>query len=86
VPGIGVEQSWQQLDVGSQSMWPTVTGGIFESGFSDAILQMWAAFLAERAGQLGDRFGCVTPDEAAFSHRVFEAAMRSQDTGASVAP
>jgi predicted dehydrogenase len=86
VPGIGAEQSWQQLDVGSQSMWPTVTGGIFESGFSDAILQMWAAFLAERAGQLGDRFGCVTPDEAAFSHRVFEAAMRSQDTGASVAP
>jgi predicted dehydrogenase len=86
VPGIGVEQSWQQLDVGSQSMWPTVTGGIFESGFSDAILQMWAAFLAERAGQLGDRFGCVTPDEAAFSHRVFEAAMGSQDTGASVAP
>jgi predicted dehydrogenase len=86
VPGIGAEQSWQQLDVGSQSMWPTVTGGIFESGFSDAILQMWAAFLAERAGKLGDRFGCVTPDEAAFSHRVFEAAMRSQDTGASVAP
>jgi predicted dehydrogenase len=86
VPGIGAEQSWQQLDVGSQSMWPTVTGGIFESGFSDAILQMWAAFLAERAGQLGDRFGCVTPDEAAFSHRVFEAAMGSQDTGASVAP
>jgi predicted dehydrogenase len=86
VPGIGAEQTWQQLDVGSQSVWPTVTGGIFESGFSDAILQMWAAFLAERAGLLDDRFGCVTPDEAAFSHRVFEAAMRSQDTGASVAP
>jgi predicted dehydrogenase len=86
VPGIGAEQVWQQLDVGSQSVWPTVTGGIFESGFSDAILQMWAAFLAEREGQLGDRFGCVTPEEAAFSHRVFEAARSSQDTGASVAP
>jgi predicted dehydrogenase len=86
VPGIGAEQVWQQLDVGSQSVWPTVTGGIFESGFSDAILQMWAAFLAEREGLLGDRFGCVTPEEAAFSHRVFEAARSSQDTGASVAP
>jgi predicted dehydrogenase len=86
VPGVGTEQAWQQLDVGSQSVWPTVTGGIFETGFSDAILQMWAAFLAERAGLLGDRFGCVTPQEAAFSHRIFAAAMRSQDTGAAVAP
>ena len=48
---------WQQLDVGSQSVWPTVTGGIFESGFSDSILQMWAAYLAERHGALGERFG-----------------------------
>jgi predicted dehydrogenase len=86
VPGVGTEQAWQHLDVGSQSVWPTVTGGIFETGFSDAILQMWAAFLAEREGLLGDRFGCVTPQEAAFSHRIFAAAMRSQDTGAAVAP
>lgn len=86
VPGIGTEQSWQQLDVGSQSVWPTVTGGIFETGFSDAILQMWAVFLAERAGVLGDRFGCVTPEEAAMSHRIFAAALHSHDSGSSVAP
>jgi len=86
VPGVGTEQSWQRIEAGSQSVWPTVTGGIFETGFSDAILQMWAAFLAEREGVLGDRFGCVTPDEAALTHRIFAAALRSQSTGTSVTP
>lgn len=86
IAGIGTEQAWQHVDAGSQSVWPTVTGGIFETGFSDAILQMWAAFLAEREGVLGDRFGCVTPEEAALTHRIFDAALRSQATGASVAP
>ena len=35
------EQAWARVEAGSQSVWPTVTGGIFEFGFSDAILQMW---------------------------------------------
>jgi predicted dehydrogenase len=70
-------QAWQHLEVGSQSVFPTVTGAIFEFGFSDAVLQMWAAFLAERAGALGDRFGCATPGEALASHRLFDAALRS---------
>jgi len=39
--------------------------------------QMWAAFAVERAGQLGDRFGCVTADEAVFSHELFAAALES---------
>ena len=38
---------------------------------------MWAAFLAERAGKLGGKFGCVTPDEAVLSHELFAAALRS---------
>jgi predicted dehydrogenase len=84
VPGIGREQIWQQLDVGSQSVWPTVTGGIFESGFSDSILQMWAVFLAERSGVLGDRFGAARPDEVAFTHHIFEAAIRSHAEGRAV--
>ncbi len=84
VPGIGAEQSWQQLDTGSQSVWPTVTGAIFETGFSDAILQMWASFLAEREGELEGRFGCATPQEALVSHRIFAAAQESHATGASV--
>ena len=63
--------------MGSQSGFGTATGGIFEFGFSDAILQMWAAYLAERAGALGAAFGCVTPQEAVDSHRVFAAALDS---------
>jgi hypothetical protein len=41
---------------------------------------MWACFLAERAGALGDRFGCATPREALDSHRLFDAALRSGET------
>lgn len=85
VPGVGREQLWQQIDVGSQSAWPTVTGGIFETGFSDAILQMWAVFLAERAGRLGDRFGAATPQEAARTHAIYDAALRSHSAGLAVA-
>lgn len=86
VPGIGTQQVWQQLDAGSQSVWPTVTGANFEFGFSDSILQMWAAFLAEREGELGDRFGCVTPHEAAATHDIYRAAIRSNAEGAAIAP
>lgn len=77
VPGHGREQVWQQIDTGSQSVWPTVTGPIFEFGFSDSILQMWASYLAEREGLLGDRFACVTPQEAAATHSIYRAAMDS---------
>ncbi len=80
------EQRWQSIDAGSQAVWPTVTGGIFEAGFSDAILQMWAAYLAERAGELGDRFGCVTPREAWTTHRIYEAALASSAGRSVVAP
>jgi predicted dehydrogenase len=73
----GREQSWQRTDLGSQGLFPTITGAIFEAGFPDCVLQMWAAFLAERAGTLGERFGCVTPDEAVRSHELFAAALQS---------
>ncbi|MDR2323570.1 MAG: Gfo/Idh/MocA family oxidoreductase [Microbacterium sp.] len=81
VPGIGREQGWTALEAGSQSVWPTVTGGIFETGFSDAILQMWAAYLAERVGELGDRFGAATPQEAARTHSLYDAALASAESG-----
>jgi predicted dehydrogenase len=73
-------QVWERSEVGSQSAFGTVTGAIFEFGFADAILQMWAAFLAERAGALGERFGCATPQEALDAHRIFDAALRSGQT------
>jgi len=78
------EQTWQRIDLGHQMVFPTVTGGIFEAGFPDCFLQMWAAFAAERAGQLGDRFGCVTPDEALLSHELFAAALESHARKAAV--
>lgn len=74
----GGEQVWEEVQPGNASSWPSITGGIFEFGFSDALLQMWGAYLAERAGALGDRFGCATPLEALDAHRVFAAALRSQ--------
>ena len=77
----GKPQAWQVLDLGSQSAYPTITGAIFEFGFSDAVLQMWAAYLDELAhGNAGMRqpFHCATPAEAAQTHRLFTAALQSQ--------
>ena len=75
------EQVWEQVQPGNISAWPMISGGIFEFGFADALLQMWASFLAERDGDLGSRFGTATPQEALDSHRVFAAALRSQVSG-----
>ncbi|HKG08241.1 MAG TPA: Gfo/Idh/MocA family oxidoreductase [Pedobacter sp.] len=75
----GDEQQWQRTDLGFKGVpFPTVTGGIFEPGFSDCFMQMLAAYVAEREGQLNGRFGCVTPEEATESHCIFAAALRSQ--------
>jgi predicted dehydrogenase len=78
------EQWWEKTDLGFGMPFKTITGGIFEPGFPDILMQMWAAFLAERAGQLGDRFACATPDEAVLSHRIWEAALASQQNRALV--
>jgi predicted dehydrogenase len=76
----GTPQAWQVQDLGSVSAYPHATGAIFEFGFSDAILQMWAAFCDELAhGRDGMRqpFYCATPEEAAATHRLFTAALES---------
>jgi len=39
----GGEQAWQVIDMGHEMAFKSITGGIFETGFSDSILQMWAA-------------------------------------------
>jgi len=76
----GGEQAWQQIETGYAPAFKAITGGIFEFGFPDAILQMWAAFLYElEHGRPLKKFaGCVTPDEVALSHRLFTAALESQ--------
>jgi len=84
----GERQSWEVTDLGSQSAYPSITGAIFEFGFSDAVQQMWAAFLDELVhGRDGmhQPFGCVTPQEAAFTHDLFTAALRA-DAHATVEP
>jgi predicted dehydrogenase len=76
----GGEQVWGQIETGQETAYKTITGAIFEFGFSDAILQMWAAFMHELVeGKPLTRFaGCATLDEAALSHRLFTAALESQ--------
>jgi predicted dehydrogenase len=73
----GAEQQWSRTDLGFQTPFKTITGGIFEPGFPDVLMQMWAAYLAERSGALDGRFGCATPAEAVRSHGLFAAALQS---------
>jgi predicted dehydrogenase len=82
----GSEQAWCTADVGYESAYPTITGRIFEFGFSDAILQMWAAFCDELANGPETRqpLTCITPEETAQSHRLFTAALESQRSGQTV--
>lgn len=76
----GEDQIWQMVQTGYNAAFKTITGGNFEFGFTDAILQMWAAFLYELTHGKPPRpfAGCATPEEAALSHRLFTAALRSQ--------
>jgi predicted dehydrogenase len=76
----GGEQEWRVLDMPYQSAYPTITGPIFEFGFSDAILQMWAAFCDElvNRGDMKQPLRCVTPEETRASHALFTAALASR--------
>ncbi|HYE97629.1 MAG TPA: Gfo/Idh/MocA family oxidoreductase [Planctomycetota bacterium] len=75
----GGAQTWQEENLGYETVYKTITGGIFEFGFSDAILQMWAAFMDELVHGKAP-FPCATPDEALATHDVFTAALESQRT------
>jgi hypothetical protein len=80
----GGEQAWHVMDCPHTSAYKSITGNIFEFGFSDAVLQMWSAFLDELINgrdAMQQPFHCATPDEAASSHRLFTASLASQRTG-----
>jgi len=83
----GHEQSWRSTDLQYTSAYPTITGNVFEFGFADAILQMWAAFLDEIAHgkDMTQPFHCATPQEAHWSHRLFSAALQSHAASSVVA-
>jgi predicted dehydrogenase len=71
---------WSVEDLGFESLFPAITGGIFEFGFADAIQQMWAAFVDELAGGNANGFGCVSPQEAADHHAILSAALKAGTT------
>ncbi len=74
---VGSEQAWSRLVVGNKPQFKTATGSIFEFGFTDAILQMWAAFIYEIEGREVS-FGCCTPEETILSHKLHTAALESE--------
>ncbi len=80
---MGHEQAWCRLVVGNKPQIQTATGAIFEFGFADAILQMWAAFMYEVEGR-ELAFGCCRPEETVLSHKLHTAALRSEKESAIV--
>lgn len=74
----GQAQAWARLPVGQRTLYPVITGGIFEFGFSDALLQMFAAYVSEMRG-LPCPFGCFTPLEAQKSHELLTAALTAYE-------
>ena len=78
----GGEQAWRRIEMSHDLAYKSITGGIFQMGFSDSILQMWAAFCYELVnGKAPKKFaGCVTPQEVAISHSLFTAALESHKT------
>lgn len=78
----GKEQGWTSIDVGSQSAIPSITGSIFEFGFSDAFQQMIGAFIHELSdNKTVHPFTTVTPEETSWSHELFTAALKSYKEG-----
>lgn len=77
------EQTWRRIDMGHEVTYRSITPEIFQFGVSDAILQMWAAFLYELdSKRTPAKFaGCVTPAESVLWHKLFTAALESQANG-----
>jgi hypothetical protein len=63
----------------------SISGSIFESGFSDSILQMLAAFLWEfkKDGTIHP-FPAGHPEETHWSHLIMTAAIESHRTGTKI--
>jgi len=81
----GREQGWTRTDIGAASFLPTITGSIFETGFSDALLQMTGAYMTAFDPALpGHPFPCGMPEETRWSHRIMTAALESQKTGKTI--
>jgi predicted dehydrogenase len=76
----GKAQTWAEESLGYEAVYPAITGGIFEFGFSDSLLQMWAAFcdhLTHGRDDMRGSFYAATPAETHAHHRVLTAALES---------
>ncbi len=81
----GGPQEWRHEDIGHGSAHKTITGGIFEFGLTDAILQMWASVIDEFVEPRDDMpYGCITPEETYLQHRILTAALESGKSGKTV--
>ena len=80
---VGKEQAWCRLNIGYKPIFKTITGSIFEFGFTDSILQLWAAFMAELDGKEVP-FCCFKPEETVLSHALQTAALESAKTHCAV--
>jgi predicted dehydrogenase len=78
----GKEQGWTRVDIGPKSAIPTITGGIFEFGFSDAFQQMVGAYMNEfKEDPASHSFRLGTPEESRKSHLLMTAALDSHRSG-----
>lgn len=79
----GSDQAWCAIEMGSHTTYPIITAAAFEVGFCDVIQQMWAAFITELVtGKVPHAFArCVTLEDVGMSHRLFTAALKSQEHG-----
>ncbi len=82
----GADQSWRRIEMGQEVAFPPITHELFQFGVSDAILQMWAAYLYEfdRGQPLSPFAGCTRPEETARWHALFTAALESHEAGATI--
>ena len=73
--------------MGHEVPFKSITHNIFQFGVSDALLQMWAAFLYEldKGKPLTKFSGCVTPEETMLWHRLFTGALDSHKNSTTVA-
>lgn len=72
----GRTQAWSRMVVGQKTTFPVITGEIFEFGFSDSLLQMFAAFISELRS-LPCPFKTFSIEEAKLSHKLLTAALVS---------
>ncbi len=82
----GGEQVWEDIEMGFQTAYRTITGANFEFGATDAFMQMMAAFMYEvsHGKELSNTAKCSTAEEMHGCHRLFTAALESHKTGNTV--